>query len=141
MVVRTLRARPGPLRGDDEMGLERFSQILGRGIVTLGDWMTRINKKIVGSGKLFLGGRIQGNRGRDELLEDIVFLVHFEEGLNFCADIEILCQLLGKVSESAVDEDLLCRGGHFVESSRDAVELEGDGDGNGNGDGNGVKRR
>lgn len=30
MVVRTERARPGPLAGDDVIGLERFWHILGR---------------------------------------------------------------------------------------------------------------
>ena len=39
--MRTLRARPEPLTGDEVIGLERLSQIRGRNMLTLGDCMTR----------------------------------------------------------------------------------------------------
>ena len=41
IVVRIVRARPGPLFGEDFMGEERFWQILGRNLSRLGDWRTR----------------------------------------------------------------------------------------------------
>jgi hypothetical protein len=41
IVLRMERARPPPFCGDEEIGALRFWQILGRNMLTLGDWLTR----------------------------------------------------------------------------------------------------
>ena len=40
-MVRTLSASPEPLVGEEVMGLERFLQIWGKNLLTLGDWRVR----------------------------------------------------------------------------------------------------
>jgi hypothetical protein len=41
IVLRIERARPLPLAGDEVTGLLRFAQILGKNMLTFGDWFTR----------------------------------------------------------------------------------------------------
>lgn len=41
-------------------------------------------------------------------------MIALKEGLDLCADVEIISQLLGQVGEGTVDEDMLRGGSHVI---------------------------
>lgn len=111
-----VEGQAGPVDGRGGDGLGEVLADSGEehgGVVALED---EVDEQVVGAGELFLGDGMQGGRGDDELLEDLVLLLLLDEGRDVVADVEEVGHLLRQLLEGAIDEDELWRvGGRHVD--------------------------